>query len=125
MVDKFDYSRLRSTANRLIGRFGPISPAIFLEPTSGSGDAFNQTEGAPTQHPVDVVVLNYDRKEIDGARILATDKKVLIAVGDGSLTPSSTWSLSIGGIVYQLAAPLSPLQPGDTVLLWEAQCRRA
>lgn len=118
------YTRLQATANRLIARYGSSSGASLNEPGTPSGDPFNPTMGAPTQHAVTVVVTMYSKREIDGQRILATDKKVFIAPGDGSMDPQTSWSLTIGAVTYQIIT-ISPMQPGDIVLLWEAQCRRA
>lgn len=126
MVNSFNYARLKKTADRLISRFGPVADATFNEPGAASS-GFNPGEtSAPTQHPVRVVVLGYNRNEIDGLRILATDKKIFVAIGDNdALEPTSEWTLTTKGVTYQIVPPVRPLQPGDVKLLWEVQCRRA
>jgi hypothetical protein len=117
----FDYARPKATADRLIARYG--QSATLRRPTS-SGTAYNPTEGEPDDHPVTVVVTDYSNREIDGTRVLATDKKVLLAVDDLAITPTPADKLLIGGVSHSIVSPVRPLAPGGTVLYYELQVRR-
>lgn len=116
----FDYGRSAAQANRMIARFG--QPAVLERPTK-SGPAYNPTIGTPGEHAVTVVVTGYDAKDIDGTRILATDKKVLLAKGNMTITPTLSDLLKIGGEPHRII-DIRTLAPGGQVVLWTLQCRR-
>ena len=70
-------------------------------------------------------MLDYEASEIDGSRVLATDKKVILAVGSLTITPALDDKLvEADGTVYRIIPPLKPLSPAGTVVLFEIQCRR-
>lgn len=116
----FDYGRSKATADRLVSKFG--QSATLRRPTS-SGTAYNPTPGQPDDHPVTVVVLDYDRREIDGTRILATDRKVLLAVGNLAIEPATSDKAVIGGVEHSII-DIQPLNPGGLVILYQLQVRR-
>lgn len=128
MSGAFDYSRMQATAQRLIKRFGKTSICTLNEPGAKTGPSFNPTMGSPTTHPVSAVQLSYSKMDVDGTRILSTDKKFYIAYVDMDNQPSTDWTLSVKSkgdaapVVYKIIN-IMPLEPGDLVLLWEAQCR--
>lgn len=119
-MTSFDYSRSQQTANRLIDRFG--STATLKRPNT-SGTAYNPTEGTPTSYTVTVVVQDYRNAEIDGTRVLAGDKKVMMAKGSLAIEPATSDKLVIGGAEHAIVE-VRPLNPGGTVILWELQARR-
>jgi hypothetical protein len=116
----FDYARSKATADRLISRFGQT--ATLRRPTV-SGTAYNPSAGTPTDYSATVVVLDYDRREIDGTRILAADRKVLLAAGTLAIEPVTSDKAVIGGIEHSII-DVAPLNPGGTVLLYQLQVRR-
>lgn len=115
-----DYLEDRADADELIAEFG--QSATLRRPVSG-GTAYNPTEGAPDDHVATIVVLEYDQREIDGARVLATDKKVLLAKGSLSVEPVASDKLVIGGAEHAIV-DVRPLSPGGTVVMYELQVRR-
>lgn len=123
MGDRFDYSRAKATADRMIKRYGTTKPAYLLEPGATSGEDFNPTQGAPIQHKVEVVRLEYSTREIDGVRIIAGDRRYLIAVGSLNIEPTPAWQLQVDGVVFTIVPPLKTLAPGDVTIFWDAQCR--
>lgn len=119
-MTSFDYSRSQQTATRLIDRFG--SAATLKRPNS-SGPAYAPVEGTPTSYAVTVVVDTYRNSEVDGTRVLATDKKVLMAKGALAIEPATSDTLVIGGVDHAIVE-VRPLNPGGSVILYEVQARR-
>ena len=117
----FDYTRSKASADRLITRFGQ---SATLRRPSTTGAAYNPTPGDPDNHPVTVVTLDYSTSEIDGTRILATDRRVLMAKRSLAIEPTSSDKLVIGGVSYSIIPPVKPLSPGGVVVLYELQARK-
>lgn len=124
----FDYSRAKATADRMIARYGQI--ATLRRPTA-SGPAYNPTPGGPVDYDVTVVVTSYSAHEIaeSGGRVLATDRKVLLAAGNLSITPRPSDKLMLGGEVCQIVGPdegrgIQTAAPGGVTVLYELHCRR-
>lgn len=116
----FDYARTKATADRLIARFG--QSGTLRRPVT-TGDDYDPTEGTPTDYAVTFVVEDYKNDEIDGTRILKTDKKVLLARKALSVEPTTSDLIAVGGIFHAIIH-VKPLSPGGTVLTWEVQVRR-
>lgn len=129
MSGSFNYARSQATASRLIAKFGKKQNRTqLIEPGSPTGPAFNPTPGAPVPHDVDAVEIGYDKTEIDGTRIQQTDKHFLIAYVNMTNQPNNKWILKVKSkgdavaVNYKII-DIKPLEPGDLVLLWNAQCR--
>lgn len=117
----FDYARSRATADRLIARFGQ---AGNIRRRTTTGPAYDPSQGQPVDHPCTFAVLDYSAMEVDGTRVLATDKKVVLAKGALTIEPSlDDVVVEAGGAVYKIVS-IKPLKPGSTVVLWELQVRR-
>jgi hypothetical protein len=69
-----------------------------------------------------VVELDYDLRERESSLIQQGDKKLLMAVGNLTVTPSSGDKVTVGANTHDIIN-VSPLQPGDTVILYELQVR--
>jgi len=110
---KFDYSKMQSTASRLVNKFGKT---LSKRVVTNSG-----TEWAPTQTNVDTsidgVITAYGLNEIDGSLILTTDKKLLTT----SLLELDDKVVD-GSIVYMIVS-INQVQPADTNLLYKVQLR--
>lgn len=117
----FNYAKTRGTAERLIARFGQVG-AIRRE-TPGAGPPYSPGPPTVADHAATLVVLDYENREIDGTRILATDKKVLIAAGGLAIEPGPADKVVIGGAAHEVV-DVKPLSPAGVVVLFEAQCRR-
>jgi len=105
----------------MIAEFG--QNAVLRRPTT-TGPANNPVAGAPVDYNVKIVVLEFSRGEVDGTRVLVTDKKVLLAKGALTIDPLTSDKLLIGGIPHTIVPPLEPLSPGGTVVMWTIQARR-
>lgn len=117
----FDYSRPLATANRLLARFG--QDGKVRRPTK-SGSAYNPTPGAPVDHDATFAVIDYEAKDIDGTRILATDKQVLLAPGTLTITPTTSDLLVEADASEYKIIDVQMLKPAGTVVLYTIQARR-
>lgn len=116
----FDYSRTKAAADRLLTRFGQ---AAALKRPNSSGPAYAPVEGTPTSYAVTVVVDTYRNSEVDGTRVLATDKKVTMAKGSLTIEPATSDTLVIGGKEHAIVR-VEPLNPGGTLVMWTLQVRQ-
>lgn len=136
---KFDYSRPRATADRLIERFG--APATIhrmpdlapdttddgpeypweVEPDGGDEDPGTHPDAQPTQIPVTAVDTGthtrYDR-DASGALIPRTVRVILIAAARAEP--------KMGDRIVMIDGPheisgVERVQPGDTALLFEVE----
>lgn len=118
----FDYARPLATANRLITRYGQLG-AIRRTPQTGT--SYNPTAGTPVDHPARFVITEFDRDEIDGSRVLMTDKKALVAPGSLTIDPTpSDHLVEADGTVWNIVPPVQTLRPKDTTLLHTLQVRK-
>jgi hypothetical protein len=115
-VDKFDYSRSKDTAYRLINRFGQE-----LTFTREVGEAYDPSTGTVSttteSYSADAVWLNYRNDEIDDSIVLQGDARVLVAasveVDDRVTFEGDEWRVVIA----------RPLNPAGIELYTEAQVR--
>lgn len=115
-----DYAEDRSDADELIDEFGQDG---LLRRRVTTGPVYDPAEAAPVDHPAVFVVLDYEDREVDGARILATDKRVLIAAGGLAVEPKTSDRLIIGGTSHAIVQ-VKPFAPAAIVVFWEAQARK-
>lgn len=115
----FDYATSKATADRLIERFGQ---AVTLKRPTNTGTSYNPTVSWAS-HAGRAVVLNYDNRDVDGTRVLATDKRVMLSKASLSIEPGPQDRLVIGGVEHGIVSVM-PLAPGGTTLLYEIQARR-
>lgn len=124
-MSTFDYARSRDTADRLIARFGQAGTIRRTVVTGGN--AYDPTSGTATttDHAATLVVTEFSNSEIDGTRVLATDKKVLVAAGGLAITPEpGDKVVEADGTIYDIVPPVMPLKPAGTVVMYQVQCRR-
>ncbi|QBX34595.1 hypothetical protein E4191_07630 [Paracoccus liaowanqingii] len=121
----FDYTRLRATADRLIGRFG--KPATLTRSTAPAGaPQYPWDEVTPSQ-PVtqsftvtvveDKATVRYSRAD-EGA-LIPRSVRVLTIATDGE-APRMGDRIILADRPHEIVL-VSPLQPGATLLLHEAE----
>jgi len=116
----FDYSGLQSTAIRLIQRFGKD-----VEFSRASGATFDPVAGEYTGGTTvtvsgKCVQTKFDKSEIDGTLIKATDIKLLFEPDQGEPLINDTCTLN--GVENRVV-DVMPLSPADTVMLYAVQLR--
>lgn len=115
-----DYARLAATALRLIERAGQSGQ---LRRPTFSGPKHTPVEGDPVFFPAKFVITKFDQDEIDGTRVLATDKKALVAAS-GLVQPAlSDELLEADGSKYRIAG-VETLKPATTALVYVLTVRR-
>lgn len=119
----FDYARPLATANRLIERYGQLG--AIRRTSEPTGPDYDPTPGAVVDHPARFVMIEFSANEIDGTRILATDKKALVSPGSLTIDPATTDHLvEADGTVWNIIPPVQTLRPAETTLLYTLQVRR-
>lgn len=113
------YEEMADVASDLIEEFGQTGA---LRRTVNTGTPHNPTQ-ASVDHACTLVVSEYKNFEIDGSRVLATDKKVLLSTASLAIEPVLSDKLLIGGVSHSIVRVM-PISPGGTTVLWEMQCRR-
>jgi len=119
-MSAFDYAETKADVDELIAEFGQ---AITLRRYEAGGEAYDPTAGGPYDVQVVGAVIDYALREIDGTRVLATDKKVLVAVGDATDPPTPAHRLVVSGVEHAIVS-VSTLAPAGTVVMWTLQVRR-
>jgi len=116
-----DYLEDQADADELIAEFGQLGS--LSRPTT-TGPAHNPVAGPPVTSPATFAVLDYEARQVDGTRIRATDKRVLIAMTGLTLDPGLTDTLvEADGSRFKLV-DLRPFRPAGVTVYIEAQVRR-
>lgn len=117
------YLSLQSTAGRMLAGKGR---AMVLRKRTPPG-AYNPATGAATvtavDHPAIGAVFDFPALLIDGTRIQAGDKKVLLAADTLGAEPTTSDQLVIGGNVHNIVS-VQAIGPDGTVVVWKVQVRR-
>ena len=114
------YDRMAETATRLLTEYGQ---AITLtRTTGGSVDPVTGavTAGATTYYTPMGVLRPFPDRLIDGTRILASDREVVM---DSTVAPLTTDLLTIGGQAWTIINVVT-VSPAGTDLVYRVQVRR-
>lgn len=106
-----DYSRNVATANKLIAKYGR---SLTVE-RRANGVLVKATES-------DAVILDYTNDQIDGTRILRTDRQVFISVERLAFEPLPNDRLVVDGKSL-IIVTIKPLNPAGVVVFYELQVR--
>ena len=117
-MTRFDYSGVKATAERLIRRFG--QDATLVRETQG-GEPWDPVI-VETEYACQAAVMDYSQSLIDGTRIQADDRQIYLSTEGLTVTPTTSDSLSVGGVSFSIINVM-PLNPGGTVVFYELQCR--
>lgn len=115
----FDYSRARSTAERLIAKFGQ---AGAIRRVTSSGPAYDPVQ-TTTDHACKLVDLDVDEQTIDGTLIMRDDRLVYLSTAGLSIAPELSDKVVIGGVEHAIMN-IKPLSPAGVVVFWELQARK-
>lgn len=120
-MTSFAYARAAGTAERLIRKFGAMG-AIRRE-SPGSGPSYDPGEPTITDHPAHIVLTDYSNREIDGQRILSTDRKALVEPAIGVEPTTSDLLVTTDGATLTIVN-VDLLRPATTTILYTLQVRR-
>lgn len=127
-MSRFDYARLRATADRLIDRFGKpatLTRKVRAAPSEG-GPRYEwdePSEGEPDAVPIPITVVEdkattrYSRD--DAGALIPRSVRVLMITASGE-APRMGDTITLADGPHEIAR-LAPLEPGDTVLLYEVE----
>lgn len=118
----FDYQRPLAAANRMLPRFGQVG--AVRRTGAPTGPSYDPTPGAAVDHPATFVITDYANREVDGTRILSTDRKVIMAPGSLSIQPATTDKVIQANGEALNVVNVEVLNPAGTALLFTLQCRR-
>lgn len=122
-MPKFDYGRPLATVNRLFDRYGQRGAIRRTVP--GTGPKYDPGPSTYSADPAAIVVTDFSSREIDGTRILATDKKIMVAPGGLTAPPAlSDKVVEADGTVYNIVPPIQTKRPAGTTLVYILQGRR-
>ena len=110
---KYDYSKLATTATRLINRFGK---RLQKRTVTNTGSDWNPTQTVIVT-PIDGVICAYGIHEIDGTLIKFTDKKLL------TTSLISLRDKVVDGTLVYTVFSIDVVEPADTTLLYKVQLR--
>lgn len=117
------YAEMAAVADSMIAEFGQLG--AIRRTVAPIGPDYDPAPGADVDYPAFFAVMDYAASEIDGTRVLASDKRALLAVGSLTITPAlEDKVVEADGTVYRIIPPLKPLSPAGTVVMYEIQCRR-
>jgi hypothetical protein len=97
---------------------GPL--VAVLQPALTGGTPWDAPGATPAPVNVVVVVDRYTSREIDGARILSGDKRVLMEAGVAVPKPGD--GLTISGVAHRIEN-VDPLSPAGVSVMYECQAR--
>lgn len=117
----FDYARAAATAERLIRQFGATG-AIRRE-TPGDGPSYDPGEPSITDYPAVMVITAFSAREIDGSRILSSDRKALVEPAPGVEPTTSDLLVTPDGATLTIVN-VEVLRPATTTILWKLQVRQ-
>ena len=117
------YDEMQDLADELTAT-AEFGQSGYVRRTPQTGTAYNPSDGTPVNHAATFAVIDYSNRDIDGTRILATDKRVLMGVGTLTITPSpSDLLIEASGGVYKIVR-VAPFDPAGTPTHYEIQARR-
>lgn len=119
-MPSFDYGRAAATAERLIRKFG-AQGAIRRE-TPGSGPSYDPGEPILTDYAAHIVLTDYSNREIDGQRILSTDRQALVEPAIGVEPKTSDLLVTADGAILTIVN-VDLLRPATTTVLFVLQVR--
>ena len=110
-----------SAALREVGADTGNGPLVaVLSPSLIGGNPWDTPGATPATVNVVVVVSAFKRHEIDGARILSGDKKVMMEVT--AVIPKAGDGLSISGKAHRIEQ-VWPLSPAGVAVMYTVQAR--
>ncbi len=119
-----DYAKFETLADNLLGGAGR---SITIKTRGATVDPAKPWDGASSTGGSSQVLtglfLEYNRREIDGTKIQAHDKRMLVAAKQVTLDINNASRVTDGSVDYQVVGPVRTVQPGGTPLLYELQLR--
>lgn len=120
-----NYARIAASAAKAIAAAGvPVTLTKTVpddyDPSSGTQDTLGSASFSGS-----AVRASFSRKEIDGTRIREGDVRLYMALDDPTADPEIGDALTIDGEAgWAIAGPITKIQPGSVVVLYDIQARQ-
>jgi hypothetical protein len=125
----YNYAPLAAKAVAMLAKYGK-TVQVQYDTSSAPADANKPWRGpvsALTTKNPKALTVSFDKHELDGERIKASDIKLLIAAQDTEMAGVDIDRVkfaTVAGVTYG-ATDVSPLEPGDTRLLYTLRLRNS
>lgn len=116
----FDYSDFADLAAEMLAEYGQVGE---LERPTFTGPKHTPVMGEPEIYPATFVLTSFKSREIDGTRILQSDKRAIIAPGLAVAPMTSDWLVEANGDRFRLLDCMT-IRPATTTIAYVAQVRR-
>lgn len=120
-MSAYDYTKLQSTALRMIDRFG--RSATLSRTAKGTGPAHNPGAGGTETHACRAVLQEYSAFERDGTMIKVGDRKALVAARGLGMEPQAGDKYSDADGTFTVIS-VQTVAPGSLRLIYTLQVRR-
>lgn len=114
-----NYADITTTATRLITAYGQACTLTKLTAGTFDGVLGVYSGQTTTNYTVNAVIDEYKNSFIDGSLVKMGDKKAYI---ESATQPEIDNSLTVGTVVHKIVN-VKTINPGGTVVLYEAQLR--
>jgi hypothetical protein len=122
----FDYAGMRDGfVTSLMERFGTTMLVIDPgEPGDYDPAIGGNTPAVPTPHETLGAIDSYNLNEVDGDRIRATDRKIVVVAKEGMPAPKPGWTVqrASDGAAWSILT-VKNLEPAETAVAYELQTR--
>ena len=115
------YDSQVATAKRLISKFGGAAQIMRVKEVAGTNPWDNETQ--TTVHDCMAVMLDFNKRDIDGTHIVRGDKLVYIAADDVAVTPKTSDKFKFGSNEWAIIN-VENLSPSGQDILFTLQVRR-
>lgn len=116
----FDYAEFAEIAVELLEEFGQAGQ---LERPTSTGPAHTPVAGAPLLYDATFVIRKFKTRDIDGTRILATDKIAVISPNLTVEPKTSDLLREANGSKFRFVT-IDPIRPATMTIAYIAQVRR-
>lgn len=113
------YERMQGRAKELMSRYAQ-GDVRYLEPGAKSGDPWNPTRGAETEHQLAATVRGVSQQYVDGTHILASDLEVRCA--EFGTEPETAGHIQIDGERLEIV-DVQAIPAAGTVVAWRLVVR--
>jgi hypothetical protein len=120
-----DFVKSAKTAKRLIDKNGRLVKFVNKSKLLADPDKpWGESKTGSTSFAMICVFTDYESKELDGDNIKAGDKKLLAnAIDNGTNKIEDFEFVEDGDSTWRIKS-VQPLQPGDTIVMYEVQLRK-
>ncbi|MBB5573304.1 MULTISPECIES: hypothetical protein [Rhizobium] len=115
----FDYAKTRTTAERLIAKFGQQALLRRITNSGADYDPFQTSQDFACV----LVDLDYTQAHISNTLIQRGDRMIYLSTAGLSIAPMLEDRLLIAGVEHAIFDVL-PLSPGGITVLWQLQVRQ-